>query len=877
MDQDNGKKDRSPYKLSIEEILEQLDASSDGLSGQQARERYEQAGPNIIHKKKQKSLFKLMLEQLKNPVIYLLLVAIVISLIFQDYPEAIAIAIVVVLNTAIGFYMEFQARKSMKALREMDKMTARVLRDKKEKEIDAERIVPGDVILLDAGQLIPADARLIEASRLRINESALTGESVPVEKETEKIQDEVPLADRKNMVFKGTAVTMGSGKAVVTTTGMDTEMGSISEMVSRQDAEKVPLNIKLTKLSKRLVWIVIGMAAAYGILGYFTGKDIHILAQTSIAWAIAAIPEGLAIVSTIALAKGMLRLAKHKVIVKSLAAVETLGETTVILTDKTGTLTQNKLSVEEFYLDGKRIEEPAKLSPSETRFEMLLRSLILCNQAELKKDGDASGDTLEIALLRFAESLEEGLVEQYRGKYSLEEEEPFDPESMTMTTLHERDGRYYASMKGAAASVLERCARICSGEEEKELDDETRKSWLDENDSMSDEGLRTIAVAYKEMDKKGKFTTDMTLVGLVGFLDPPQPGVEEAVETCLEAGVRVVMVTGDHPGTAANIAKKVKITSEDEPLAYTGQDTEDLEDKTEEERRKMAEAKVFARTDPSQKLSILKIFQDRGDIVGMTGDGVNDAPVLKKADIGIAMGGKGTQVAKEVADMVLENDDFMSITRAIREGRIIFSNIRKFIVYQLSYHLAEIVVIAAISFTLFKLPLLPLQLLFLNLLADVFPALALGIGKGRGEVMKQNPKDPDEPILTSRNWKMISVYGVIIGVVVIGAYLFGFYILGVGDEIANNIAFFSLAFTQLVHVFNMRDPDENVFINQVTTNKYVWLAIGFCTMVLLAGYFLPGLSSILSFQPMGLHPWLVVAGAVVVSIGIIQVAKALKL
>ena len=875
------KKDNSPlfHAWKKEEVTDhfRVDPGS-GLSKDEVRKRRSEYGPNRLREKKERSLWRLLLDQFRSAVIYLLIAAVIVSFLFGDIPEAIAIIVVILLNTAIGFYMEFQARKSMKALRKMDKMTSTLLRNGEEQEIDAEKIVPGDILVLGQGNLIPADGRILEVSEMQVNESALTGESVPVNKSGEVVERDTPLADRNNMVYKGTSITMGKGKAVVTATGMDTGMGGISEMVSRAGKDTVPLNVKLNKLSQRLVWIVLAMAAGYGVLGYFTGQEIYRIAQTAIAWAIAAIPEGLAIVATIALARGMLRLAREQVIVKKLSAVETLGETTVILTDKTGTLTHNKLRVSHFYFDGKRTDKDDLEKPDEdSLFGKILKVSLLCNNAELKENGEGKGDTLEVALLQFAEDLEEGIAEEYRDKYPRIEEDPFDSESMMMSTLHDQDGRYFSAVKGAANAILAKCDKALKEDGAHDLDDKQKEKWLEENDLMSANGLRTIALAYKETDKTKNFNEGLTLLGLAGFLDPPREDVKESIETCLDAGIRVVMVTGDHPGTAANIARQVRITDKEDPETYTGRDVEGYESSSEEEKGNFARTRIFGRVDPGQKLSILKIFQDAGEIVGMTGDGVNDAPALKKADIGIAMGKRGTQVAQEVADMVLRNDEFPSIVTAIRQGRIIFNNIRKFIIYQLSYHLAEIIVIASVSFTVFYLPLLPLQLLFLNLLTDVFPALALGIGKGRGKVMQEKPKDPDEPILPPKSWKMITIYGAIIGAWVTGAYFFGLYYMDVSKEIANNIAFFSLAFTQLLHVFDMRDSDEKVFVNQVTTNKWVWMAIAFCAAVLVAAYFIPGLSALLSFQAMGVQSWLLVSATVLVSVGTIQVLKGVKI
>ncbi|MEE4176501.1 MAG: cation-transporting P-type ATPase [Bacteroides sp.] len=866
--------DLHPYAAKIDDICASLETDHrEGLSSREAKKRLKQKGPNKLQEKKERSIWKLLFDQFKSVVIYLLIAALVVSLILGDFPEAMAIFVVIILNMAIGFYMELQARNSMKALRQMDKLTCVVLRSGEKEEIDAERLVPGDLILIDSGQLIPADARIIEHSELQINESALTGESFSVDKQTDPLDKDTPLADRTNMVFKGTSVTMGNARAVVTGTGMNTEIGHISEMVSSEEREEIPLNIKLNKLSKRLVWIVLGMAATYAVLGYFTGKEPYIIAQTAIAWAIAAIPEGLAIVATIALAKGMIRLAHEHVIVKRLAAVETLGETTTILTDKTGTLTESKLTAEHINTpcyQGKAKKVIEDMPGDNECLEKLITVSALCNNVEINDEGEVKGDTLETSLYHFVEKIAEGRFHEIRQKYERVDEDPFDSEDKYMITMHKDDSGYFFALKGAADSVLDECDQVLSDKGEESLSEEAKKKWSETDDEMAANGLRTIAFAFKKSKDKGAFEGGYTLIGFIGFLDPPRLAVKDSIKTCRDAGIRVVMVTGDHPETSKNIAKQVGIADDEDPIAFTGKDMRNM---GREEEKKFYEANIFARVSPGQKLDILKIFKDAGDIVGMTGDGVNDAPALKKADIGIAMGKRGTQVAKEVSDMILKDDSFSSIVTAIREGRIIFSNIRKFIEYQLSYHLSEIVVIAVVSFTVFNLALLPLQLLFLNLLVDVFPALALGVSKGMPGVMHQPPKDPDEPILTKTSWWIISSYGVIIALWVTGAYFAGLFYLDVSNEIANNIAFFSLALTQLLNVFNMRNSEEPVFRNQVTRNKWVWYAISLCGVVIFAAYFSPRINTLLSFQPMGLKPWILVAVTIVLANTSIQLLK----
>ncbi len=875
------------YRKSADDLFKLLESGKDGISDSESEKRIEKFGRNQLKEQKKRSLLKIIISQINNPVVYLLTAAAVVAFIFGDTAEGIAIVVVILINTIIGFWMEFQAQKSMDALKKMDKITAKVLRDGNEKSIDANELVPGDIITLEAGMMVPADARLVEEQEISVDESPLTGESLDVEKNTEIIEEKQGVADRKNMIYKGTAITGGTGKAIVVATGMETEIGNISTMVSEAEEEQIPLDKKLHKLTKRLIWLTLGLAAAFFLFGWIAGKDWYSLFQTAIAWTIAAIPEGLPVVASIALARGMLKLAKKQVIVKKLSAVETLGETTVIFTDKTGTLTENKLSVNHLQFPNQEVlikikEDQVALEKIENAdeneyFNHFIKISAFCNDASLNGENGPEGDALEISLLQFLEKYNP----QKYGEISNQErvaEDPFDSESKYMGTVNKENGNYYVAAKGAAESILGICSKINSEEGVTDISEEKIQEWKKKNDELSGQGLRVIAYAYKTMDNEPENTDDpeksfmnsLIFLGLVGFLDPPKQDVPQAVDECLKAGIKVVMVTGDHPGTALNIGTQVHIVEEDASNVMKGSE---LETHDEE---KVTGTRVFSRVDPEQKLNLIDHFQNQGEIVGMTGDGVNDAPALKKADIGIAMGQRGTQVAQEVADMVLKDDSFPSIVNAIKEGRIIFGNIRKFIMYQLSYHLAEIIVIATISFTLFTLPLFPLQLLFLNLLSDVFPALALGVGKGNPHVMNLPPKDPEEPIITRQNWLLMGYYGLVIAASIAGAYIFAKFAWNLSDEIANNVAFFSLAFAQLLHVFNMRERDEPVFKNQVTTNKYVWYALAICVAALVAAYLIPGMREILSFQQMEPRTWLLIAVASVLPVIIIQVVKIIR-
>jgi Ca2+-transporting ATPase len=882
----------SIHTLTVEETIHKLSSDDQGLSTEEIKKRMQKHGLNKLKEQKQKSIWEILWSQINNPVVYLLVAATVLAFAFDDTPEGIAIIVVIILNTVIGFWMEYQAQQSMQALKKMDKIMARVIRGGERQDIDAEEIVPGDILLLDAGNLIPADGRILDASDFQVDESPLTGESVPVEKSPQKVEEDTPVADRTDMVFKGTSVSSGSAKVIVTSTGMETEIGGISEMIGTTSEENIPLNVKLRGLSKSLIWIILGLALLFFVFGWIAGKEIYALIQTAIAWTIAAIPEGLPIVASIALAKGMLRLGKRDVLVKKLAAVETLGETTMIFTDKTGTLTENKLSVNrikstdnEYAVDWKdnRVEMSPHDEQKETNeLDLFFNISVFCNDARLAESNENlendEGDPLEISLLQYVLSTDK---EKYQRllEYERVAEDPFDSEDKMMGTIHQDEGGFFVSAKGAANSILERSAKIHQNGKVQDITQEQKDTWLKSNDDLSEQGLRVLAYAYKNMDEEPdpdldvneKYMNNLIFIGLIGFLDPPKENVTQAIDKCHKAGIQVVMVTGDHPGTSRNIANQVHVVDDDAANVIHGTELSD-----EEKHDEIVKTRIFSRVDPEQKLNIIDHFQDQGEIVGMTGDGVNDAPALKKADIGIAMGKRGTQVAKEVADMVLKNDEFPSIVHAIEEGRIIFNNIRKFIMYQLSYHLAEIIIIAGVSFSVFYLPLLPLQLLFLNLLSDVFPALALGVGKGNPGVMELPPKNPEEPIITRNNWQMIGGFGLVIAIVIVGAYFYGLFAWDLPKEKCNNIAFFSLAFAQLLHVFNMRESDEHMFINQVTRNKYIWWAVVLCIAALMVAYFVPTLHNVLSFEYLNMREWMLIGITSLLPLIIIQTYKEIR-
>lgn len=895
---------KDAYRREFTQVAEELSADPEnGLSKEEAHKRLKKFGRNKLNESKKRSIWDLIISQVNNPVIYLLTAAAILAFSFGDLPEGIAILVVLLVNTIIGFWMEFQAQKSMEAIRKMDRIEAKVIRGGDQTQIDAEEVVPGDLLVIEAGDLVPADARIVEAAELKVDESPLTGESVPVDKSSEVIKEEKQVADRLNIVYKGTAVTAGKGSVLVFGTGMDTEVGNISSLVEEQKDADTPLTRKLNKLTTNLIWVILAMAAAFFLTGWLAGKEIYQLVQTSIAWAIAAIPEGLPIVASIALARGMFRLSKKNVLIKKLSAVETLGETTVIFTDKTGTLTKNQLTVDTLCFPEEnllKIDWHSKDKPGvegagedDENYKQILKIAVLANDASLpgqdekaakrtEEDEDrpaAQGDPLEIALLDLVNKIDPDLFKELQ-ELERELHDPFDSDSMVMGTVYAENDTYYMAGKGSPDAIIDRCKEILKQGETAEFSEEEKEKWKKKNNELSEDGLRVLAFAYKNTDilpegeEAEDFLHELVFVGLVGFLDPPRKEIARSMEICKEAGIKVVMVTGDHPGTAKNVGKQVNLFSEEEDDETAVMHGKHLQEEMENNHgKKLIDTAVFSRVDPEQKLILIKHFQNQGEIVGMTGDGVNDAPALKKADIGIAMGKRGTQVAQEVSDVVLKDDSFDSIVVAIKQGRIIFGNIRRFVMYQLSYHLGEIILIALISFSLFILPILPLQLLFLNLLSDVFPALALGVGEGNRQVMKLPPKDPKEPIITKHNWIQIAVYGIIIGGAVSGAYFYGHFVWETPEEINNNIAFFSLAFAQFLHVLNMREARENIWNNQVTRNKYVWLAVIFCVAVLLVAYNIPVLAEVLSFVSLGMREWILIAVASLLPTVLIQLIK----
>ena len=878
------------WALGENELFSHLGAdTAHGLSAAEAAARLESVGPNAISQGKQTSAWVIFLRQFTSPIVLLLVVAAGLSFAFQEWLDGIAILVVIFINAIIGFYMEFQAGRSMDALKKMVSISVKVLLDGSLTEINSEALVPGDVIYLEAGDMTPADARLYNSAQMQVDEASLTGESVPVEKEPGVLPADTPLAEQSNLLFKGTFVTKGNGWAVVTGTGMETELGKIAHLVSTSDQAATPLEKKLEGFSQRLIKITVALVVIIFIVGVIGGTPIVEMLETAIALAVAAVPEGLPIVATLALAQGMLKLARQNVIVRKLSAVETLGGTTVICTDKTGTLTQNKMEVEALASPGgawaRREDEtalPASILPKE-QYTRLLQIAILCNDSQItarKTSIKEIGDPLETGLLKFA--LRQGEdIDSLRLQYPKLSETPFSSETKIMATLHQTPEGNMVFAKGAAETLLECCQFLLDADSNVVMTPRHRKCWLDEAEKMASTGMKVIAGAFK-LDTKSsqELTENLVFAGLFGLIDPPRKEVPAAIRECREAGIEVVMVTGDHPATAKAIGEELGIIDSNETEVMLGKEMPDFEKLSAADKSRWATTKIFARVSPKQKLDLIKVFQERKAIVGMTGDGVNDAPALKKADIGIAMGQRGTQVAQEVADMVLRDDSFASIVTAIRQGRVIFDNIRKFVVFLLSCNLSELLVIASVSLLFLHFQLKPLQILFINLVTDVLPALALGVTPGSPGVMAHRPRNPDEPIIDLARWRRIIFYSIVLSAGTIGAVYFSHFFIHTGGEWlvqrCNNILFFTLIFSQLFHVFNMGSIDAPFWRTEVVRNQYVWYAIAACILIIVGLYQIEPVRAALSVAPMSALDWAVSVGAGLLAMVIIRLGKHLQ-
>lgn len=886
----------TPWTSNYEAALKQLHADPEhGLSAAEAVRRLDLYGYNRIESGKKINPLMIMVNQFISPFMLLLAIAAGLSFFFQEWLDGIAIMAVIVINAVIGFFMEFQAERSMEALKKLTIVPARVLRDGRLSEIPSEELVSGDIIFIEGGDMVTADARVIKSTQLQTDESALTGESLPIEKNVSVLPEKTPLAERYNMLYKGTFVTNGNAYALVVQTGMHTELGTIASMVQKAGQAATPLEKKIRSFSKKLIWMTVILLVIIFIAGIINGQNLVQMMETSIALAVAAIPEGLPIVSTLALAFGMLRMARHNVLVKKLSSVETLGGTNVICTDKTGTLTQNKIEAAFIqinegasrinldiagasikWMDGNEIEDRAA-------YDQLCCIAALCNTATYYSEGGTekeSGDPMEVGLLKMVYC---GHTKQldYIKEYPKLDEVPFSSDTKVMATFHGNKQGYYIAAKGAVEELLHYCTSVLEGNEVITLDDSKRNNWLNYAEQRAQSGLRMLAFAYRNTnEKESDFLNQLTLAGLIGFIDPPRPEVSQAIEECKSAGIKVVMITGDHPATAKNIALQLGLANQEDEVMH-GNAMKPYAELTAEDKTKWLNTSVFARVSPAQKLDLVSLYQENKMVVGMTGDGVNDAPALKKADIGIAMGQRGTQVAQEVSDMVLKDDAFSSIVLAIKQGRTIFDNIRKFIIFLLSCNMSELFVIATAAILNLHFQLFPIQILYINLITDVLPALALGVTKAAPHIMERKPFSSSEPIIDRERWKALFVYSSVIAIATISAVFASHGLLHADEawntDLCNNILFYTLIFSQVLHVFNMYfERGVSFFKSEVFTNHYVWYAVIACIILALLAYWIPPIRDVLKITIYGWKDWSIIIVFAFLSLLINQLLKRFK-
>ena len=870
------------YQLSANEVLNKLESDPEnGLSSAEAAKRLEQFGPNELMEKGAKSPWLILWDQMKEPMVIVLIVAAIVSLLLHEVEDAIIILAIVLLNAVIGFSQEYRAEQAIAALKQLSVPIVKVKRDGKTKEISALDLVPGDIVSLETGGLVPADGRLIEEANLKIEEAALTGESEAVEKSTAAIsEDNLPIGDRHNMVYMGTVATYGRGTTIITDTGMNTELGNIADLIQGVVEEQTPLQKRLAHLGKILAVVALVIIALVVILGLLRGEPLEQLFLVGISMAVAAVPEGLPAVVSITLALGAQRMLKRNALIRRLPAVETLGSVTVICSDKTGTLTQNRMTVTildvvghsleiDTLLDSKGSVVDAELDPAnppqERTLSLLLRAGALCNDAYLEIEEDGSehyiGDPTEAALVKAASELGYN-KEDLESQLPRVAEVPFTSERKRMTTVHEatierplleeqwRHVPYIVFTKGAVDSLLEICTQIWTGEELLSIDEEMEQRIEAANQAHAQQGQRVLGVAFKGLEElpeeinEETIEHDMIFVGLQSMIDPPRPEVRDAVLTAREAGIHPIMITGDHPLTAQTIASDLTISGNGKVM--TGRE---LSQMTGEELDSVVEdISIYARVSPEHKLNIVDSLQNLGEVVAMTGDGVNDAPALKKADIGVAMGITGTDVSKEAADMVLLDDNFATIVAAVEEGRTIFDNIRKFIKYTLSSNTGELFTMLVAPFLGMPLPLLAVQILWINLVTDGLPGLALAIEDSEPGIMKRPPWKPSESIFSrGMGWRIIWI-GILMGLVSLGVgYV---YYQEDPNGVWQTMVFTTLVLAQMGNAMAIRSNTESVFKMGLFSNRMMVLAIGITFVLQLALIYIPFLQNFFKTKPL---------------------------
>ena len=865
------------HQQSPGQVLEQLNSSAEGLTGQEAKQRLDRYGPNKLAEGKKVTLLQRFLQQLSDPMIIILLAAALVSGITaaysgESFADVVIILIVVIINAVLGVYQESKAEKAIEALQEMTAATSKVVRDGKMVLLKSEELVPGDVVILEAGDAVPADRRILESASMKAEEAALTGESVPVEKDAAAITEEgdIPLGDRHCMVYMGSTVVYGRGRAVVCATGMDTEMGKIADALAQAEDSQTPLQRKLAQLSKILSVLVLGICVFIFAFSLLRAGDFHLDTVVStfmvaVSLAVAAIPEGLATVVTIVLSIGVTNMSKRNAVIRRLTAVETLGCAQVICSDKTGTLTQNKMTVVDHFGDAKHTA----------------RAMSLCSDANPDETGNAVGEPTECALVNWA--TKEGLLKpEMEHETPRVGEAPFDSGRKMMSTIHKVGDRFVQYTKGAPDEILKKCTYYEQDGQVLPLDDKARAEILSHNKAMADQALRVLAAAeriYTELpadQSPEALEHDLTFLGLAGMIDPIRPEVKDAIAECKTAGIRAVMITGDHRDTAVAIAKQLGIL-EHEDQAITGADLNKMSD--EELDKTITHYSVYARVQPEHKVRIVNAWKKNGCITAMTGDGVNDAPSIKSADIGVGMGITGTDVTKNVADMVLADDNFATIVGAVQEGRRIYDNIRKAIQFLLGSNMSEVLSVFLATLMGFVI-LEPVHLLWTNLITDCFPALALGVEKGEPDLMQRPPRKASDGIFAGGLGIDVFYQGALVTVLTMAAYFVGHYLEAGVWEITQSpdgvtMAFLTMNMAEIFHSFNMRSQRNSVF-KLHSHNKFLWGAMLLSLVLTTAVIYLPGISDAFGFEHISLLEYVVALGFAVCVIPVVEIVKAIQ-
>lgn len=863
------------YLQTKAKVLEELKTGSGGLSSQQAKDNLTKYGKNALIEGKKKTTLQVFLEQFKDLMVIILIIAAVISAFTGELESTLVIIAVLILNAILGTVQHIKAEKSLESLKSLSSPSAKVLRDGKKIEIDSKDVVPGDIMLLEAGDMVTADGRILENFSLQVNESSLTGESTNIDKADVEFDHEMPLGDRINMVYSSSLVTYGRANVVVTATGMNTEIGKIASLMNETKERRTPLQISLDKFSSKLATAILIICAIVLGLQIWRGQPIMDALLFAVALAVAAIPEALSSIVTIVQAMGTQKMAKENAIIKNLAAVESLGSVSVICSDKTGTLTQNKMTVQDIYIGGKTLK-PNQLDLDNQLHRYLLYDAVLNNDSSLV-DGKGIGDPTEYALLEMYRQVpgidlgDKGLgltEEDLRGLLTRKQEVPFDSDRKLMSTKHLIHTVPTIFVKGAIDVLLDRCVTIRLDDEVRPITEEDKKQILAQNQHFSENGLRVLTFAYKESDEDLTPETEngFTFIGLVSEMDPPREESIAAVARAKKAGIRTVMITGDHKVTAVAIAKKIGIFN-DGDLAVTGLELDKMSD--EELEQKIEKISVYARVSPENKIRIVNAWQKKDHIVSMTGDGVNDAPALKKADIGVAMGITGTEVSKDAASMILADDNFATIIKAVANGRTVFENIKNAIMYLLSGNLSAIITVLFASIGGFSVPFIAVQLLFINLVTDSLPALAIGVEPGAPDVLDRKPRDPKVGILDKSLVTKVGLQGLIIAVGVITAFMIG---RQTSPAVACTMAFSTLTFARLLHGFNCRSQ-HSIFKIGFKNNWYSLAAFAVGTLLLALILFVPALHGLFAVTPLTGNQLFWIIGLAVMPTVLIQIVK----